>query len=226
MQYRVIGEPMPVVECLLANGEAMKTEGGSMVWMSPNMKMETTSGGGVGKVLGRMVSGEKMFMNIYTAQGGSGYIAFGSSFTGSIRALQITPEHSVIAQKSAFLAAEMGVEIGIHFRKNIGAGLFGGEGFIMQKYSGYGMVFVEIDGSPVERVLAPGESIIIDTGNLVLMDDTCTMDVVTVPGIKNVLLGGEGLFNTVVTGPGRIVLQTITIARIAQTIAGLIPSRG
>ncbi|MCL2151027.1 MAG: AIM24 family protein, partial [Coriobacteriia bacterium] len=194
--------------------------------MSPNMKMDTTSGGGVGKVFSRMVSGESMFLNTYTAQGGNGYIAFGSSFTGSIRAYQITPEHEIIAQKTAFLAAEMGVDVGIHFRKNIATGLFGGEGFIMQRFSGYGMVFVEIDGSAVERTLQPGEQIIIDTGNLVLMDSTCTMDIVTVPGLKNKLLGGEGFFNTVVTGPGNIVLQTITIARIAQTLAGLMPSRG
>jgi len=225
MQYRFIGEPMPVVECLLASGEAMKTESGSMVWMSPNMKMDTTSDGGVGKVFSRMVSGESMFLNTYTAQGGQGYIAFGSSFTGSIRAIQVTPEREVIAQKSSFLASEMSVDISIHFRKNIASSLFGGEGFIMQRFSGYGMVFVEIDGSAVERDLAPGEQIIIETGNLVMMDSTCTMDIVTVPGLKNKLLGGEGFFNTVVSGPGHIVLQTITLPRVVQTIAPMLPAK-
>ncbi|MCL2631805.1 MAG: TIGR00266 family protein [Coriobacteriia bacterium] len=219
MQYRIIGEPMPVVECLLANGETMKTEAGSMVWMSPNMQMATTSDGGVGKALGRMVSGESLFLNTYTAQGGNGTIAFGSSFTGGIRAVQITPDRPLIAQKAAFLAAEMGVEISIHWQKKLGTALFGGEGFIMQQFSGFGMVFIEIDGSAVERDLAPGEQIVINTGNLVTMDASCTMDIVQVPGLKNKLLGGEGFFNTVVTGPGHVILQTINISSMASALS-------
>ena len=226
MQYRYIGEPMPVVECLLANGESMKTESGSMVWMSPNMQMSTTSDGGVGKALGRMFSGESLFLNVYTAQGGNGYIAFGSSFTGSIRAIQVTPDRPIIAQKASFLTAEMGVEVSIHFQKKLGTALFGGEGFIMQRFSGSGMVFIEIDGSAVERDLAPGERLIVETGNLVMMESTCSMDIEQVPGLKNKILGGEGFFNTVITGPGHIILQTITIPRIARSLMQHMPNRG
>ncbi|MDR2957576.1 MAG: TIGR00266 family protein [Coriobacteriales bacterium] len=224
MQYRFIGEPMPVVECLLESGEAMKTESGSMVWMSSNMQMLTSTDGGVGKAFGRMFSGESFFLNTYTAQAGQGYIAFGSSFTGSIRAIQITPDHPVIAQKTAFLASEMGVEIGVYFQKNLGAGIFGGEGFIMQKFSGSGMVFMEIDGIAVDRDLAPGESLVVTTGNLVMIDTSCTFDIVQVPGLKNKLLGGEGLFNTIITGPGHVILQTITIPRVVNALRPYLPT--
>lgn len=225
MQYSIIGEPMPVVECQLAPGEAMKTEKGSMVWMSPNMQMETsTGGGGIGKMFGKVVSGESIFENKYTAQGGPGYIAFGSSFTGSIRPIILNPGQSVICQKSSYLASDPGVELSIFFRKKLGAGLFGGEGFIMQKMTGPGIVFLEIDGSAVEKTLAPGEQILVDTGNLVMMDETCTMDIQQVKGMKNKILGGEGIFNTIVTGPGKIILQTITISAVAEALMDFLPS--
>ena len=220
MKYRIEGTPMPVVICELEAGENMITERGSMSWMTPNMKMETTSNGGVGKVLGRMFSGEALFQNRYTAQGGPGMIAFASSFPGSIRALQITPDKPVIAQKSAFLASDPTVDLSVFFQRKMGAGFFGGEGFIMQKLSGYGTAFVEIDGSAVEYGLAPGQQMIVDTGYLALMDATCKMDVVTVKGAKNVFFGGEGLFNTVITGPGKIVLQTMPAFKLIPPTTG------
>lgn len=223
MQYKILGEPMPVVVCDLSSGESMITEKGSMVWMSPNMKMET-SAGGLGKAFGRMFSGEAMFQNIYTAQGGTGMIAFASSFPGSIRAVQITPDRPVVVQKSGFLASEQGVELSIFFQKKGMSGFFSGEGFILQKLSGHGTAFLEIDGSAVEYDLQPGQQIVIDTGNLAMMDATCTVDVRTVKGVKNVLFGGEGLFNTVVTGPGRVVLQTMPISNFAMSIASILPS--
>ncbi len=218
MNYKIEGTPLPVVICELSNGEQMITERGSMSWMTPNMRMETTSNGGVGKALGRMFSGEALFQNRYTAEGGTGMIAFASSFPGSIVPLRITPDRPVIAQKSAFLASEPGVELSIHFQRKIGAGFFGGEGFIMQKLSGNGIAFIEIDGHAVEYDLAPGQQMIIDTGYLAYMDASCTMDVVTVKGAKNVFFGGEGLFNTRVTGPGKVVLQTMPISRIAGVL--------
>ena len=225
MRYQIVGEPLPVVICDLENGEAMLTERGSMSWMSNNMKMETTSNGGIGKAFGRMFSGESIFQNRYTAMGGPGQIAFASSFPGSIRAIQITPDHPFIVQKSGFLASEPGVELSVHFRKKLGAGLFGGEGFIMQKLSGNGMAFIEIDGYACEYDLAPGQQMIIDTGHLAGMDASCQMDIVTVPGVKNVLFGGEGLFNTVVTGPGRILLQTMPVSSLAGAISPFIPTK-
>lgn len=224
MKYKIQGEPMPVVICELEAGEKMITESGSMAWMTPNMKMETTSGG-FGKALSRMFSGENLFQNIYTAQGGPGMISFASSFPGAIRAIEITPGRSVIAQKSAFLAATSGVQLSVHFQKKFGSGFFGGEGFIMQKLSGQGLAFVEIDGSAVEYDLAPGERLVVDTGYLAIADETVQIDVQTVKGAKNVLFGGEGLFNTVLTGPGRVTLQTMPMQQFVGLVASHIPSK-
>lgn len=224
MRYKIEGDTLPVVICDLESGEAIITERGSMSWMSPNMKMETNTNGGLGKAFGRMFAGESMFQNRYTAEGGPGMIAFASSFPGSIRAFNITPGHSMIVQKSAFLASETGVELSVHFQKKLGAGLFGGEGFILQRLSGQGTVFIEIDGSAMEYTLGAGQSIVVDTGYLAAMEDSCTMEIVTVPGVKNVLFGGEGLFNTVVTGPGKVILQTMPISAVAGTLRPFFPS--
>ena len=223
MQYEVIGEPMPAVICRMQNGEAINCEAGAMSWMSPNMRMET-SGGGVGKMFGRMFSGESMFQNRYIAQG-DGMIAFASSFPGSIRPVMIDPMHPVVIQKKAYLASEPGVELSIHFQKKGMAGFFGGEGFIMQKLSGQGMAFLEIDGSVVEYTLAPGQQLVVNTGNVAMVDATVTMDVQMVKGVKNVLFGGEGLFNTILTGPGRVVLQTMPISGLVGLIAGMLPNK-
>ena len=223
MRYNITGEPMPVVICDVEANESMITEKGSMVWMSPNMDVQT-SAGGIGKAFGRMFSGESMFQNIYTAKGGPGMIAFASSFPGSIRAVEITPARPIVVQKSGFLASEKGVELSVFFQKKATAGFFGGEGFILQKLSGYGTAFLEIDGSAVEYNLQPGQQIVVDTGNLAMLDATCSVDVQTVKGVKNVLFGGEGLFNTVVTGPGRVVLQTMPINNFAASIAAILPS--
>lgn len=219
MKYNIVGEPMPVVICELSGGESMITEKGSMVWMSPNMQMSTNAGGSIGKAFGRMFSGESMFQNIYTAQGGDGMIAFASSFPGSIRAVEVSDDRPIVVQKSGFLASEEGVNLSVFFQKKAGAGFFGGEGFIMQKLSGRGTAFLEIDGYAVEYELAPGQSILVDTGNLAMCDATCTIDIQQVKGVKNILFGGEGLFNTVVTGPGRVVLQTMPVTGFAGAIA-------
>ena len=222
MQYNIIGGTFPVVTCTLADGESMITEGGSMVWMTPNMEMSTT-GGGIGKMFSKAVSGESLFQNIWTARGNA-MIAFGSSFPGRIMPIQIAPGQSWILQKRAFLAAERGVELSTHFNKSAKTGIFGGEGFIMQKVSGQGIVFAEFDGHVVEYNLQPGQQIIVDTGHLAAMDATCNMDVQAVPGMKNMLFGGEGIFNTVITGPGRIWLQTMPISNVAGAIRPYIPT--
>lgn len=224
MRYQIQGETLPVVICELEAGERMITEGGAMSWMSPNMKMETTSNGGIGKAFGRAFSGEKMFQNIYTAQGGPGMIAFASSFPGSIRAFEIAPGQDMIFQKSAFLASEAGVQLSMHFRKKLGSGLFGGEGFIMQKVSGTGIVFTEFDGHVIEYELQAGQQIVIDTGHLAAMSATCNMDIQSVPGVKNMLFGGEGLFNTVIIGPGKVWLQTMPISNVAGALRPYIPT--
>ena len=224
MRYDIVGTPLPAVICTLNPGEKMITEKGSMAWMTPNMQMETNAGG-IGKAFSKMFSGESMFQNIYTCVGGEGMISFASSFPGAIIPFDITPGNDIIVQKSGFLASEAGVQLSIHFQKRFGAGFFGGEGFIMQRLSGQGTAFVEVDGAVVNYNLAPGQQMIIDTGYLVAMDPTVQMQVQQVPGLKNKLLGGEGLFNTVVTGPGRIWLQTMPISTVAGLIASFIPTR-
>lgn len=224
MKYSIDGGNLPVVTCELANGESMITERGSMSWMSPNMKMETTSNGGFGKALGRMFAGEALFQNRYTATGGPGMIAFASSFPGEIRAFEIRPGQELILQKNGFLAAESSVELSVFFQKKFGTGLFGGEGFILQRISGSGLVFAEFDGHVVEYDLQAGQSIIVDTGYLAAMDATCSIDIQTVPGLKNMVFGGEGLFNTIVSGPGRVYLQSMPISAVAGAIRPFIPT--
>jgi len=219
MRYEILGDTLPVVICHLENGETMITEKGSMAWMSPNMKMETSTNGGIGKALGRMFSGESMFVNKYTPEGGEGMIAFASSFPGTILPFQISPDHEMVFQKAAFLASETGVQLSVHFQKKFGAGLFGGEGFIMQRVSGEGTVFAEFDGHIVEYDLAPGQQLILDSGYLAAMTATCQIDIQKVSGVKNVLFGGEGLFNTVVTGPGHLWVQTMPLSNIAGSLA-------
>ena len=226
MRYEIKGNTLPVVICYLDGGESMITEGGGMSWMSPNMQMETTSNGGVGKMFGRMFSGEKMFQNIYTATGGNGMIAFASSFPGSIHVFEIAPGKEIIAQKSAFLASEAGVDCSVHINKKLGAGLFGGEGFIMQRFSGSGVMFAEFDGHVIEYELKQGQQIVIDTGHLAAMTASCNMEIVSVPGIKNKFFGGEGLFNTVVTGPGHVWLQTMPISNVAGVLRPYMPTGG
>ena len=224
MKYTIEGSPMPVVICELEAEETMITEHGGMSWMSPNMKMETSTNGGIGKAFGRMFAGEAMFQNRYTAKGGPGQIAFASSFPGDIKAFEIAPGREMVVQKSGFLASEKGVTLSVFFQKKLGAGFFGGEGFILQKLSGSGTAFCEFDGHIKEYDLAQGQSIIVDTGYLAAMDASCSMEIKSVPGAKNALFGGEGLFNTVITGPGRIYLQSMPICGVAAALRPYLPS--
>lgn len=223
MRYEIKGGSFPVVICNLENNEKMITERGSMAWMSPNIQMDTR-GGGLGKMFSKAISGESMFQNHYTAKGGPGLIAFTSSFPGEIKVLNIGPGNEMIVQKRAFLAAEAGVELSIHFQKRLSAGLFGGEGFIMQRLSGYGTAFVEIDGDLVEYELKPGQKLVVDTGNVAGFSPSVQMEIQTVPGAKNMLFGGEGIFHTVLTGPGRVWLQTMPIYNVANAIRPYIPT--
>nr|WP_325246117.1 TIGR00266 family protein [uncultured Oscillibacter sp.] len=222
MRYEITGGSFPVVVCHLENGEKMITESGSMVWMTPNMQMET-SGGGLGKMFSRAFSGENLFQNIYTARG-SGMITFGSSFPGRIVPLEIGPGREMILQKKAFLAAEAGVSLSIHFNKKLGSGLFGGEGFIMQRLSGQGVAFAEIDGELVEYQLEAGQQLVVDTGNVAGFEPTVSMNIQQVPGLKNMVFGGEGVFNTLLTGPGKVWLQTMPISSVAMAIRPFIPT--
>ena len=224
MKYEILGGSFPVVECTLNNGEAMITQSGSMAYMDPTITMETSTNGGIGKVVGRLFTKEKLFQNIYTSTKDGSKIAFGTCVPGSILAVKLEGGKSLVCQKSSFLASYGNVELSTFFNKKIGAGIFGGEGFIMQKISGEGMVFIEIDGSYKEFELAQGQQLILSTGYLVSMDETCSIDVQTVKGLKNIILGGEGIFNTVITGPGKVVVQTMPLPRLANSIVPFLPT--
>lgn len=219
IRYEIEGGHLPVLICYPEAGQTLCTESGAMSWMSSNMKMDTNTGGGMKKVLGRMFTGESIFMNEYTAERTSGMIAFASKFPGSIIPYQVTGANSIIVQKNGFLAMEKGLDLSIYFQKKLGKGFFGGEGFIMQKISGNGMVFLEIDGHCKEYDLAAGESMLVDTGYLAAMSASCTMDIETVKGVKNIFFGGEGLFLTRITGPGKVYIQSMPISNTAQALA-------
>jgi uncharacterized protein (TIGR00266 family) len=191
--------------------------------MTSNMKMVTNTGGGIGKLFGKALTGESIFQNEYTAQGGAGEIAFGSSVPGQILPIQVGAGRNIVAQKTAFLASEKNVSMEVFFQKRVGAGFFGGEGFIMQKFSGNGMLFIEVDGSIVEYDLAAGETLLVDTGYLCAMDSSVSIDIETVKGIGNALFGGEGLFNTRLTGPGHVWLQTMPISQFASSLVPYLP---
>ena len=219
LKYEIQGGNLPVVICYPQAGHTICSESGAMSWMSPNMKMETNSGGGFKKAMGRFFSGDSVFLNEYTPMGGNGMIAFSSSFPGSIIPFELHNGESIIVQKDGFLAMEKGLELSLYFQKKISKGFFGGEGFIMQKIQGNGVVFVEIDGFCKEYVLRAGEQIIVDTGYLAAMSETCRMDIQTVKGVKNMFFGGEGIFNTVITGPGKVYIQSMPISNTAEALA-------
>lgn len=224
LRYKIEGGNLPVVICYPEEGQTLCTERGSMSWMSPNMNMETNSGGGFRKAIGRLFSGESIFLNEFTPVGGAGMIAFASSFPGSIIPFELSEGNGIIVQKSGFLAMEKGLSLSVYFQKKLGTGFFGGEGFIMQRISGNGLAFIEIDGYCREYELGVGESIIVDTGYLAAMSETCSMDIQTVKGFKNIFLGGEGLFLTRITGPGKVYLQSMPISNVANIIAAHLPS--
>ncbi|MBQ5841071.1 MAG: TIGR00266 family protein [Clostridia bacterium] len=218
MRYEIEGGHLPVVICYPEEGQTLCTESGAMSWMSPNMVMDTNSGGGLKKALGRLLSGESLFMNEYRPQGGTGMIAFASRFPGSIIPYAVSEGNGIIVQKRGFLAMEKGLELSVFFQKKLGRALFGGEGFIMQRITGNGLVFLEIDGHCKEYDLGPNEQIVVDTGYLAAMSDTCTMDIQPVQGAKNIFFGGEGLFHTRITGPGKVYIQSMPLINTANAL--------
>ena len=224
MKYEIQGKPYPAATVTLDANETIICQKGGMSWATPNVQMQT-KGGSLGKMFGRALTGESMFQNEYTAQGGPGLIAFAAAVPGEIMAIELTPGKSIVAQKSSFLASAPTVTQETFFQKKISAGFFGGEGFIMQKFTGTGLLLLEIDGSVITYDLAAGQSMMIDTGHLAAMEETCSMSVETVKGIGNALLGGEGLFNTKVSGPGRIWLQTMPLPKFAGVVARFIPTK-
>lgn len=224
IRYEIEGGNLPVLICYPEAGQTLCTQSGAMSWMSPNIYMNTNSGGGIKKALGRLFTGESLFMNEYTAHGGTGHIAFGAALPGKIIPYEVTSGNSIILQKNAFLAMEKGLDLSVYFQKKFGSGVFGGEGFLLQKVSGNGIVFIEVDGYSKEYELRAGESIIVDSGYLVAMTESCTMDIQPVQGVKNILFGGEGFFNTVITGPGKVYVQSMPASGIAHKLLPYMPT--
>lgn len=226
MEYKIMGNTIPAVEIGLNKGETMFTQSGGMSWQSDGIEMTTNTRGGVLKGLGRMFSGESMFMAHYKALRDGASIAFASTVPGSIVPVQVGSANGLILQKGAFLCAEDSVELETIFTKKLSAGFFGGEGFILQRLTGSGMAFLEIDGDIVQKELKPGEVLKVDTGNVAAFAPTVGYEIEMVKGMGNILFGGEGLFLTKLTGPGKVILQTMNFAEFAGTIAARIPSNG
>ncbi|MDO5815448.1 MAG: TIGR00266 family protein [Methanobrevibacter sp.] len=223
MEYEIRGGSFPIVVCKLQKGEKMKNETGAMAYMTSDMKMETTTGGGLLKGLGRALSGDTIFLNFFTAESDNQEIGFSACSPGKIMPIRLNGSNSIIGQKNAFLAAEESVNLDIYFKNKLGAGIFGGEGFILQKFTGEGMVFLEIDGDVIEYDLQPGEKLLADPGHIAAMEETVDFDIERVKGAKNMLFG-EGLFFTRLTGPGKVWIQTMPISRLAEALIPFMPT--
>ncbi len=218
MEAKIVGDMLPAVVCKLKKGESVITENGGMSWMDDGIQMKTTTNGGIMKGIGRAFAGESIFMNMYTSDKDDSEIAFSSSFPGQILEFDLKEGETIIAQKRAFLCSETTVDIKMQFRKKLGAGFFGGEGFIMQKITGPGKVYLEIDGNVIKRELSEGEKIKVDNGYVAAMTQDVKLDIETVKGVKNILFGGEGLFVTTLKGPGTVYLQTMPVSKLASLL--------
>ena len=225
MDYEISGGSFPSVICTLQKGETMKDETGAMDFMTSDIKMDTNTGGGILKGLGRALSGDTIFLNFFTAQSDNQKIAFSACYPGKIIPIELNGSNSVIGEKNAFLAAEKDVEVSMYFKKKLGAGLFGGEGFVLQKFSGTGILFLEIDGEVIEHDLKPGEKLLVNQGHIAAMEESVDFDIERVKGVKNMILGGEGLFFTKLTGPGKVWIQTMPISKLAEAIIPFIPTK-
>lgn len=226
MQYRVLGDTMPAVEILFdAPGESMYTQSGGMAWQTEGVAMDSNMRGGLGKSIGRMFAGESLFMATYTAQREGTMVAFASTVAGEILPIDVGATGGLICQKGAFLCAQESVRLNVTLTKRFSAGMFGGEGFILQDISGSGMAFLEIDGNKIEKQLAPGEVLLVDTGNVVAFEKSVSYEIETVKGLKNIFLGGEGLFLTKLVGPGKVILQTQNFNEFAGRIIKMVPSK-
>lgn len=225
MEYEISGGSFPTVICTLQKGETMKDESGAMAFMTSNIKMETNTGGGLLKGLGRALAGDTIFLNFFTAESDNEKIAFSACYPGKIIPIRLNGSNTIIGEKNAFLASEESVDIDIYFKKKLGAGLFGGEGFVLQKFTGTGMLFLEIDGEVIEHDLQPGEKLLVNGGHIAAMEETVDFDVERVKGVKNIMFGGEGLFFTRLTGPGKVWIQTMPVSKLADAIIPYLPER-
>ncbi|NJL94494.1 MAG: TIGR00266 family protein [Anaerolineae bacterium] len=225
MDYQIKGEVMQSLEVRLNRGEAIFTERGGMAWMTEGIEMKTSGRGGIGKMLGRALSGESLFMTTYSAQADGTLITFTPEAPGKIVPLNLPAGQSIIAQRDAFMCAQDSVDLAMHFRRKLGSGLFGGEGFVLQKLTGPGLAFVEIAGEVAEYTLQPGQKLKVDPGHLALYEPTVDYDIQMVKGVSNILFGGEGLFLATLTGPGRVWLQSMPLHNLAAKVGAAMPGR-
>ena len=223
MEYEIKGGSFPIVICKLQKGETMKNETGAMAFMSSDMKMDTNTGGGLLKGLGRALSGDTIFLNFFTAQSDNQQIGFAARTPGKIMPIRLNGSNTIIGQKNAFLAAEDGVNLDIYFRNKLGAGIFGWEGFVLQKFTGTGIVFLEIDGEVIEHDLQPGEKLLVDPGHIAAMEESVEFDIERVKGAKNILFG-EGLFFARLQGPGKVWIQTMPLSKLAEALIPFLPT--
>lgn len=223
IEYEISGQNLPAVIIKLHPGDRIYSSSGGMSWMSQRVQMETNTGGGLGRMFKRALSGESLFIADYFVEGGDGEIAFASEFPGRILDLNLADGQQMIVQRDAFLVAEKSVDLDMHFRKRLGAGLFGGEGFVLQKLTGPGHAFVNLDGDIIERTLAPGEMLRVDTGHVAMFEPSVNFDIEMVRGFTNILFGGEGLFLATLSGPGKVWLQTMPISKLAGKLLQYLP---
>lgn len=223
MEYEIKGGAFPMVVCKLQKGETVKNETGAMAYMTSDIKMDTNTGGGLLKGIGRALSGDTIFLNFFTAQSDNQEIGFSSCTPGKIIPIRLNGSNTIIGQKNAFLAAEDGVDLDMHFRKKLGAGIFGGEGFILQKFSGTGLLFLEVDGEVIEHDLQAEEKLLVDPGHIAAMEESVEFDIERVKGAKNMLFG-EGLFFARLQGPGKVWIQTMPISKLAEAIIPFLPA--
>jgi len=226
LTYEINGTTLPVVTIQLSRGQRIYSSSGGMSWMTQQVEMETNSGGGLGKMFKRAISGESLFIVDYFVNSGMGEVAFAAEFPGKIIPLPLADGAEMIVQKDSFMCAEKSVDVDMHFRKKLGAGLFGGEGFVLQKLTGPGMAFVNFDGEIVEKTLGSGEVLRVDTGHVAMFEPTVNFDVEMIKGFRNLLLGGEGLFIATLRGPGKVYLQTMPLDKLARKIVQYMPKTG
>ena len=225
MQYRISGSVMESVDIHLKAGETIYTESGGMAWMRGSFDMDTSTRGGLGAGIGRMLAGESLFLTTYTCKSPDGLITFTPEVPGKVVDLKLEEGQSMICQKDSFMCAEESVQLDMHFRKKLGAGLFGGEGFILQKITGPGTAFVEIPGEVRIIELKAGEQLQVDPGHIALFDPSVEYDITAVKGLKNVLFSGEGLFLATLTGPGKVWLQSLPLSNLALKLAKYMPTK-
>ncbi len=222
MEHRILGTTLPVLEIQLQPGESIEAVSGELSWMSQSIDMQTTTGfgggGGIFGALRRVAGGGSLFMTEYTAQGAPGLVAFATRVPGHILPVDVRPDKTFLIHRHGFLCATRGVELSVGFQQSLGAGIFGGDGFLLQRLAGTCQAFVELDGEVVPYDLGPGESLRVHPGHVGMFEEGVSFSITRIQGIRNMLFGGDGIFLALLTGPGRVWLQSLPLANLAHAL--------